>query len=121
MTEYIVPLFHGYTDEKLIVVLLDAELRVKDFKKISDGAKGRVSIDIRAITKAALGADAANVIVAHNHPNGVVLPSKADLDVTIAIEKALDLIDVRLIDHLIVADNNTYSIFKHLKRIGYFD
>lgn len=119
LTEYIVPLFHGYTDEKLIVVLMDAELRVKDFKKISDGAKGRLSIDLRAITKAALGADASNVIVAHNHPNGVELPSKADLDVTIAIQKALDLIDVRLVDHLIVANNNTYSIFKHLQRLGY--
>ncbi len=119
--EYVVPMFHGYNEEKLVVILLDAEFRVKGFQKMADGAKGHLNIDVRAITKYALNADATNVILAHNHPNGIIAPSKADLDITKVVDHALALVEVRLVDHLIVANNEVNSIFANMKRLGYTD
>lgn len=117
--DYVVPLFYGYNEEKLIVLLLDSEFRVKGFKKIADGAKGHLNIEVRDITKYALNADATNVILVHNHPNGISAPSKADLDITKVVDHALALVEVRLIDHLIVANNEINSIFAQMKRLKY--
>lgn len=119
--EYILPMFLGYNEEKLVVVLLDHEFRVKGFQKMAEGSRGHLNIDVRSITKYALNADATYVLLAHNHPNGIEVPSKSDIDITKVIDKALAFVEVRLIDHLIVAGNRVFSIFEQMKRLGYVD
>jgi DNA repair protein RadC len=61
------------------------------------------------VLKEALKHNAAAVILAHNHPSGVAEPSQADLDITRQLKKALDLVDIRVLDHLIIAGGDTVS------------
>lgn len=119
--EVITPLFYGANEEKLYIILLDSDFRMKGYHKIASGAKDHLSVDVRSITKYALLADATNVILAHNHPNGIHLPSKADIDVTKVVDRALAFVEIRLIDHIIVANNEAHSIFKAIKKLGYSD
>ena len=118
---FIIPLFHGYTDEKLFIILLDAKRRVISYEKIADGAVGKVSVDVRSITKKALGVNAHAAILAHNHPNGILLPSKEDIDVTKLVDKALAMVDVRMVDHIIVGKDEALSMFEQMKKLGYKD
>jgi DNA repair protein RadC len=75
------------------------------FRGTIDGA----SVYPREVLKAALKHNAAAVILAHNHPSGVAEPSQADLDITRQLKKALDLVDIRVLDHLIIAGGDTVS------------
>ena len=75
------------------------------FRGTIDGA----SVYPREVLKAALKHNAAAVILAHNHPSGVPEPSQADLDITKQLKKALDLIDIRVLDHIIIGGGDTVS------------
>jgi DNA repair protein RadC len=75
------------------------------FRGTIDGA----SVYPREVLKEALKHNAAAVILAHNHPSGVAEPSQADLDITRQLKKALDLVDIRVLDHLIIAGGDTVS------------
>lgn len=118
---FVIPLFHGYKQEKLFIILLDAKRRVISYDKIADGAVGKVSVDVRSITKKALGVNAHAAILAHNHPNGILLPSKEDIDVTKLVDKALAMVDVRMVDHIIVGKDEAMSVFEQMKKLGYND
>jgi DNA repair protein RadC len=63
----------------------------------------------REVLKEALKHNAAAVILAHNHPSGVAEPSQADLDITKQLKKVLDLVDIKVLDHLIIAGGDTVS------------
>jgi DNA repair protein RadC len=75
------------------------------FRGTIDGA----SVHPREVVKEALKHNAAAVILAHNHPSGVAEPSQADIDITNRLKKALDLVDIHVLDHLIVAGGDTVS------------
>jgi DNA repair protein RadC len=75
------------------------------FRGTIDGA----SVYPREVVKEALKHNAAAVILAHNHPSGVADPSQADLEITKRLKKALDLVDIRVLDHLIIAGGDTVS------------
>jgi DNA repair protein RadC len=73
------------------------------------GTIGGASVYPREVLKEALKHNAAAVILAHNHPSGVADPSQADLDITKQLKKVLDLIDIRVLDHIIVAGGEVLS------------
>ncbi len=95
--------------EIFMVLFLDSKNRVQAQESLFEGTLTQASVYPREIVKRALHHNAASVIFAHNHPSGIVEPSRADETLTKALKSALDLVDVRVLDHFIVAGNQTMS------------
>jgi DNA repair protein RadC len=91
--------------EHFALMLLDSQHKVLECSVIFSGTIDGASIYPREIVKAALVANAAAVIVAHNHPSGQPEPSTADKRITERIKSALALVDIRVLDHIIVGDS----------------
>ena len=91
--------------EHFALMLLDSQHKVLECNIIFSGTIDGASIYPREIVKAALYANAAAVILAHNHPSGQPLPSAADRRITERIKSALALLDIRVLDHIIVGDS----------------
>lgn len=90
-------------------LFLDAQHRVICFETLFTGTIDGTAVYPREVVKRALGHNAAALIVAHNHPSGVAEPSVADHALTERLAKALALIDVRLLDHVVVGDGEAVS------------
>lgn len=95
--------------EVFVVLYLDAQHRVLSSDELFRGTLTQTSVYPREVVKAALAANAAAVIFAHNHPSGVAQPSQADELLTRQLKEALSLVEVRVLDHFIVAGNQTLS------------
>jgi DNA repair protein RadC len=95
--------------EVFTVLFLDAQHRVLSSAELFRGTLTQTSVYPREVVKAALAANAAAVIFAHNHPSGVAQPSQADELLTRQLKDALALVEVRVLDHFIVAGNQTLS------------
>lgn len=96
------------TDERLVVLFLNAKTRVVD-ELYLDGGADTVTVCTRSIVLRALLTGAVGVVLAHNHPSGDREPSRADIDVTRELARALRAIDVRLLDHLIIGRGTGYT------------
>jgi DNA repair protein RadC len=99
----------GLNREVFLVLFMDAQNRIITDEEMFSGTLMQTSVYPREIVKRALYHNAASVIFAHNHPSGVTAPSKADELLTAELKKALALVDVRVLDHFIVAGNDTLS------------
>ena len=99
----------GRTHEVFVCVHLDAQHRVIAVEELFRGTLTQTSVYPREVVKAALAANAAAVIFAHNHPSGVAQPSQADELLTRQLREALALVDVRVLDHFVVAGNQALS------------
>lgn len=91
------------------VLFLDTKHRALAFEKLFYGTIDEARIHPRVVIQRALAHNAAAVILAHNHPSGVVKPSTGDLNATKNIEAALKLLDIRLLDHIIVSTESQFS------------
>lgn len=89
--------------EVFCVLFLDAQNRLIEFEEMFRGTLTQTSVYPREVVKAALQHNAGAVIFAHNHPSGVVQQSQADETLTQHLKRALDLVDVKVLDHFIVA------------------
>jgi DNA repair protein RadC len=96
-------------EEAFICMWLDAQHRAIDFDVAFTGTLTQTSVYPREIVKKALARNAAAVIFAHNHPSGVAQPSQADELLTRNLKEALALVEVRVLDHFIVAGNQAIS------------
>jgi DNA repair protein RadC len=101
------------TYEVFCCLFLDNRHRLLAFEEIFRGTIDGANVYPREVVRQTLLHNAASVIVAHNHPSGVVEPSPADEGVTRRLRQALGLIDVRLLDHLIVGDGQCFSFSEH--------
>jgi DNA repair protein RadC len=95
--------------EVFAVLYLDSQNRLLKCEELFRGTLTQTSVHPREVVKQALRHNAASVILAHNHPSGVAEPSRADELLTRALKDALGLVEVRVLDHLIVAGNATVS------------
>jgi DNA repair protein RadC len=95
--------------EVFVCLFLDAQHRVVSIEELFRGTLAQTSVYPREVVKAALAANAAAVIFAHNHPSGVAQPSQADELLTRQLRVALALVDIRVLDHFIVAGNQALS------------
>jgi DNA repair protein RadC len=95
--------------EVFVCLWLDAQHRVIDCQELFRGTLTQTSVYPREIVKAALRANAAAVIFAHNHPSGAAQPSRADELLTRNLKDALALVEIKVLDHFIVAGNQTLS------------
>jgi len=99
--------------ESFRIMLLDNQHRLIRFKEMFRGTIDGASVHPREVVKAALAFNAAAVIFTHNHPSGVAEPSQADQRITERLISALRLVDVRVLDHIIVGDQDNYSFAEH--------
>ena len=96
--------------EVFAILLLDNRHRVIRYEELFYGTLNGASVHPRELVKKVLSHNAAAVIIAHNHPSGVAEPSQSDLNITKRIKRALDLVDVKLLDHLIIGDGEFVSL-----------
>lgn len=99
--------------EAFVVLFLDVKNRLIESVELFRGTLSHTSVYPRELIKAALSRNAASVILAHNHPTGTAEPSQEDKALTKSLTEALDLVEVRLLDHFIVAGSETYSFAEH--------
>jgi len=97
------------TREVFLVLFLDAQNRVVATEEMFSGTLTQTSVYPREVVKRTLHHNAASVIFAHNHPSGIAQQSQADELITKELKEALALVDVRVLDHFIVAGNTTLS------------
>ncbi|HBA08287.1 MAG: JAB domain-containing protein [Methylotenera sp.] len=106
---YLVLKLGALTREVFMVLFLDAQNRLHAAEELFNGTLTQTSVYPREVVKRAIHHNAASVIFAHNHPSGVAQQSAADELITQQLKQALALIDVRVLDHFIVAGNQTLS------------
>lgn len=107
--DYLVLRLGALTREVFLVMFLDAQNRLNATEELFSGTLTQTSVYPREVIKRALHHNAAGVIFAHNHPSGVAQQSSADEMLTKQLKQALALVDVRVLDHFIVAGNQTLS------------
>ena len=108
--DYFVTKFIGRDEEAMILLLADAKGKELYCGVVSKGNYHASEAPIRKIVDLAMRYNATTAIIAHNHPSGVALPSKADISATTTISQALKLIGVYLVDHIIVSDDDFVSL-----------
>ncbi|BBP46921.1 UPF0758 protein [Thiosulfatimonas sediminis] len=99
------------------VLLLDQQHHLIHYQNLFTGTLNQASVYPREVLKIALQYDAAAVILAHNHPSGDPTPSQADIQLTAQLSQALQLIDIRTLDHLILGDKGRWSSLAELGKM----
>ncbi len=107
--DYLRLLLHDRGHEVFVCVFLDAQNRVIASEELFRGTLSQTSVYPREVVKATLTHNAAAVIFAHNHPSGVTEPSRADELLTQALKQALALVDVKVLDHFVIAGSGSVS------------
>ena len=107
--DYLVLKLGSLTKEVFLVLFLDTQNHLVATEEMFAGTLTQTSVYPREVVKRALHHNAASVIFAHNHPSGIAQQSQADELLTKQLKQALALVDVRVLDHFIVAGNNTLS------------
>ena len=102
-------------NEVFAALFLDSQHRVLAYEELFTGTINTAAIHSRPIIERTLKLNAAALILAHNHPSGLSDASHHDVELTERIRQALDLIDTRLLDHLVIGDNEVYSIMSTMK------
>jgi len=102
--------FLGETGEVIYQACLDAKGKVLGCSRVSEGGVAAADLSMRKVVETALRCNAAAVILAHNHPSGVALPSHEDEIATRAVAEALSYVGVTLLDHIVVADGDFVSM-----------
>ena len=107
--EYLQLLLGARQQEVFLVLFLDTQHRLLASEEMFHGTLSQTSVYPREVVKRALAHNAAAVILAHNHPSGVAEPSQSDQLLTSALKQALAMVDVRVLDHFVVAMGHTLS------------
>lgn len=108
--KYLVPRFHRRRNETVFLLCMDAKCKLLCCKEVGEGSVNSASIPIRRVVEMALGCNATTVVLAHNHPSGLALPSGEDIQTTRRMAMALDAVDIALADHIVVADEDYVSM-----------
>ncbi len=108
--EYMLPFFYGRRNETVFLLCLDAKCKVLCCKEVGEGSINSAGVPVRRIVEMAMGSGATSVVLAHNHPSGLAIPSEEDVATTWKIARALHTVEIALADHLIVADSDFVSL-----------
>ena len=106
----------GRTNETVFLLCLDAKCKMLSFKILGEGDAVSTNLPFRKVAETAINTKAAMVILAHNHPYGVAVPSSEDIMLTEQLRRSLETLNIKLIDHVIVADGEYVS----MAQSGYF-
>lgn len=108
--KFLLPYYIARKNETVFLVCLDSKCKVISTQMIFEGSVNSTQVNIRKIIETAFKYNATGVIIAHNHPGGVALPSSEDLGTTQRIFDALRAVGLAFIDHIIVADDDFVSL-----------
>lgn len=114
--DYLLPHFTGRRNETVFVLCLDAKCKPLCCREVGEGSVNSAGVPVRRIVEVALSVNATSVVLAHNHPSGLALPSGEDVVTTRRVARALEAVEIILADHIIVADNDYVSLLQS----GYF-
>lgn len=109
--------FIGLDHECLYLMLLNNRMNLIDCVRVSEGSVNSSAVPFRTMTEKALLKKASLAVVAHNHPNGMAVPSSNDLEVTELLSQSFDLVGVSLLEHLIIVDRKFYPILHRSRGI----
>ena len=107
---YLMPYFFGRDTETVFMLCLDAKCKVICCKKVGEGNVNSANIPIRRVVEMALSANATSVVLAHNHPSGLALPSADDVQTTLRVSAALETVEIALADHIVVCGDDFISM-----------
>ncbi|MFK5986566.1 MAG: DNA repair protein RadC [Pseudomonadota bacterium] len=107
---YLISQIRDKPHEVFVCLYLDNRHQIIHYEELFRGTIDGANVYPREVVKQALYYNAAAMIVAHNHPSGIAKPSQADEQITQRLKDALALVDIRLLDHFIIADNEVYSL-----------
>ena len=108
--DYLLPCFFGLSAEVVYILCLDARCKLLACRKLGEGNVNAANVSVRKIVETALHYNAASVVLAHNHPAGLCRPSEEDESTTLRIWRALDAVNVQLVDHIVVSGTEYYSM-----------
>jgi len=108
--EFLIARLRDLPHELFCCIYLDNRHRVIEFEELFRGTIDGTTVHPREVVKRALAVNAAAVILAHNHPSGVAEPSQADERITRRLKTALELVEIRLLDHLVIGDGTATSL-----------
>ncbi|MDA0796432.1 MAG: DNA repair protein RadC [Proteobacteria bacterium] len=108
--DYLAVQMKDYQREVFSVLLLDTRHQLIGYHEIFHGTIDTTSVHPREVVRLALQKNAAAIIVAHNHPSGVADPSQSDIAITQRLKAALELVDIRLLDHFIIGQGEITSL-----------
>lgn len=107
---YLVPKFRNLRNESVYLMCLDAKCKMLSCRLVGEGSVNSAAVPIRRIVEMALEAGATSVVLAHNHPSGIALPSGEDVQTTRRLAMALSAVEIGLVDHIVVADEDYVSL-----------
>ena len=108
--QYLCSHFYGRRNETVFLLCLDAKCKLLCCREIGEGSVNSAGIPVRRIVETALAANATSVVLAHNHPSGIAMPSAEDVFTTRRLAAALETVEVVLADHIVVADQDFVSM-----------
>ncbi len=114
---YLKKRLRDYKNETFAALFLDNQHRIIAYEELFSGTINMATVHPRPIVERVLQLNAAALILAHNHPSGLSDASPQDIAVTERIRDALELVDARLLDHIVIGDNEVYSIVGESKWI----
>ena len=107
---YLMPHFYGRVHETVFLLCLDAKCKILSCKEVGEGGINSAGISVRKVVETAIREGASTVVLAHNHPSGIALPSAEDIHTTRRVAAALQSVEVALADHIVVADGDYVSM-----------
>ncbi len=119
VAEYVAPYFKGVINEKLYVLCLDSNCRVINFTQVSEGIVNSAPLNTRRIMEIALNSNASSIIFVHNHPSGVVAPSRKDVDATISMINLMKKVSMRIDDHIIIGNGSDFLSMRKSEKWKY--
>ena len=108
--KYLLPWFSGQKDESVVLLSMDNRYKVLNTTRVFTGSVNSTQFSMRGAVQQLLRDNATMVVMAHNHPNGHALPSNADIETTRRFAKLLQELGIKLIDHLIISDDDFISL-----------
>ena len=107
---YLQPYFYGRMTETVFLLCMDAKCKALCCKEVGEGSVNSAGISVRRIVETALREGATTVVLAHNHPSGIAIPSPEDIHTTRRVAAALHSVEINLADHIVVADGDYVSM-----------
>ena len=120
LAEFLKSKFLGADRERALLMALDSRSRVRGAYWLREGTSSKVSFEIKDVVAAALKGGTDSVVLCHNHPNGMAMPSREDLQATENIVRALGLVKIQLRDHLILTETEYFSM-REEGRLPFYD
>lgn len=112
ISAYLARMYIGVTREQVYLMMFDNAMRLIDCAYICDGSVNSAVMVPRVMVEKALFGHASAVVVAHNHPNGLAIPSGSDIETTEVLRAAFELVGIQLLEHIIIAGNSYATVMR---------